>query len=55
MQLYKQYITKNIKTILVNNSSYTKEKRKPLEELIWKYIKLENPVKLKANHTTFIY
>ena len=33
MQLYKQYITENIKAILVN-SSYNKEKRKPLKELI---------------------
>ena len=55
MQLYKQYITKNIKTMLVNSSSYTKKKRKPLKELIQKYIKLENFIKLKANCTTFIY
>ena len=55
MQLYKQYVTKNIKTILVNSSSYIKEKRKPLEELMWKYIKLENPIKHKANYTAFIY
>jgi len=54
MQLYKWYVAKNIKTILVNSGDYTKEKRKPLEELIWKYIKLENPVKLKANYTIFI-
>ena len=55
IQLYKQYVAKNIKTILVNSSAYTKEKRKPLEELIWKYIKLENPIKLKANYAVFIY
>ena len=54
MQLYKQYIAKNIKAILVN-SSYNKKKRKPLKELIQKYIKLKNSVKLKANYTTFIY
>ena len=54
MQFYKWYITENIKAILVN-SSYNKEKRKPLEELIWKYIKLKNPVELKANYTAFIY
>ena len=54
MQLYKQHITKNIKTILVNSGGYTKEKRKPLEELIQKYIKLENPIKLKANRAIFI-
>ena len=41
--------------MLVNSSGYTKEKQKPLEELIQKYIKLENPVKLKANYTIFIY
>ena len=55
MQLYKQYITKNIKTILVNSDGYTKEKQKPLKELIQKYIKLKNPIKLKANYTIFIY
>ena len=55
MQLYKWHVAKNIKTILVNSGGYTKEKRKPLEELIWKYIKLENPIKLKANYTIFIY
>ena len=33
MQLYKWYITKNIKAILIN-SGYNKEKRKPLKELI---------------------
>jgi len=41
--------------MLVNSGGYTKEKRKPLEELIWKYIKLENPVELKANRAVFIY
>ena len=41
--------------MLVNSGAYTKEKRKPLEELIWKYIKSENPIKLKANYTAFIY
>jgi len=55
MQLYKWHVAKNIKTILVNRGCYTKEKRKPLKELIWKYIKLENPVKLKANYAVFIY
>ena len=55
MQLYKQYVAKNIKTILVNSGGYTKEKRKPLEELMWKYIKLENPIELKANCAAFIY
>jgi hypothetical protein len=34
MQLCKWHVAKNIKTILVNSSDYTKEKRKPLEELI---------------------
>ena len=38
MQFCEEYITKNIKAILVN-SGYNKEKRKPLKELIWKYIK----------------
>ena len=55
MQLYQWHVTKNIKTILVNSGSYTKEKRKPLKELIQKYIKLENSIKLKANYTVFIY
>ncbi len=55
MQLYKWHMAENIKTILVNSGGYTKEKRKPLEELIWKYIKLENPIKLEANYTVFIY
>ncbi len=55
IQLYRQYITENIKIILVNSSSYTKEKQKPLKELIQKYIKLKNPIKLKANYTIFIY
>ena len=55
MQLYKWHVAKNIKTILVNSSYYTKEKRKPLKKLIQKYIKLENPVKLKANYAAFIY
>ena len=41
--------------MLVNSGGYTKEKRKPLEELIQKYIKLENPIKLKANRAIFIY
>ena len=54
IQLYKQYVAKNIKAILVN-SSYNKEKRKPLKKLIWNYIKLKNPVKFKANYTVFIY
>ena len=34
IQLYKQYITKNIKAILVNSGGYNKEKWKPLKELI---------------------
>ena len=34
IQLYKQYIAGNIKTILVNSGSYIKKKRKPLEKLI---------------------
>ena len=55
IQLYKQYIAKNIKAILVNSSGYNKEKQKPLKKLIQKYIKLENPVELKANYTVFIY
>ena len=41
--------------MLVNSGGYTKEKWKPLKELIWKYIKSENPVELKANYTAFIY
>jgi len=41
--------------MLVNSGGYTKEKWKPLEELMWKYIKLENPVKLEANCAAFIY
>ena len=41
--------------MLVNSGAYTKEKWKSLKELIWKYIKLENPIKLKANYTAFIY
>jgi hypothetical protein len=54
IQLCKWYVVNNIKAILVN-SSCNKEKRKPLKELIWKYIKLENPVELKANYAVFIY
>ena len=54
MQLYKQYVAKNIKAILVN-SSYNKKKQKPLKKLMWKYIKLKNSVELKANYTVFIY
>jgi len=54
MQLCKWHVAKNIKTILVNSGSYIKEKRKPVEELMWKYIKLKNPVELKANYTVFI-
>ena len=34
IQLYKWHIAENIKTILVNSSSYTKKKWKPLKELI---------------------
>ena len=41
--------------MLVNSSGYNKEKRKPLKELIQKYIKLKNPIKLKANYAVFIY
>jgi hypothetical protein len=37
------------------NSGYNKEKQKPLKELIWKYIKLKNPIELKANYAAFIY
>ena len=55
MQLCKWHVAENIKTMLVNSSGYTKEKRKPLEELMQKYIKLKNPVKFKANCTVFIY
>ena len=55
MQLCKWHVAKNIKTILVNSSSYTKERRKPLKELIQKYIKLQNPIELKANRTVFMY
>ena len=54
IQLYKQYITENIKAILVNNN-YNKKKRKPLKELIQKYIKLKNPIKFKTNYAVFIY
>ena len=54
IQLYKWYVAKNIKAILVN-SSYNKEKRKLLKKLMWKYIKLKNPVELEANYTVFIY
>jgi hypothetical protein len=54
MQLCKWYIAENIKTMLVN-SSYNKEKQKPLKKLIWKYIKLENPMEFKANYAAFIY
>jgi len=53
MQLCEWHVAKNIKAILVN-SGYNKEKRKPLEELMWKYIKLENPIELKANCAAFI-
>ena len=54
MQLYKWHVAKNIKTILVNSSGYAKEKRKPLEELIQKYIKSQDPIKLKANYAAFM-
>ena len=54
IQLYKQYVVKNIKTILVNSSKYLKEKRKILEDLIQAYTKLESPAKLKANYNTLI-
>ena len=54
MQLYKWYITKNIKAILVN-SSYYKKKRKLLKKLIQKYIKLKNLIKFKVNYAIFIY
>ena len=54
IQLYKWYVAENIKALLVN-SSYNKEKRKPLKELIQKYIKLENPMELEANCAIFIY
>ena len=55
IQLYKWHIAENIKTILVNSSGYTKKKRKPLKELIWKYIKLENSIELEVNCAVFIY
>ena len=54
MQLYKQYVVKNIKTILVNSGKYLKEKWKILEDLIWAYTKLESPAKLKANYNTLM-
>ena len=50
IQLYKWYVIKNIKTILVNSGKYLKEKQKTLEDLIWAYTKLESPAKLKANY-----
>ena len=55
MQLYKQYVIKNIKTILVNSGKYLKEKRKILDKLIWVYTKLESPTKLKANYNALIH
>ena len=55
MQLYKWHVAKNIKAILVNSGGYNKKKRKPLEELIWKYIKSQDPIELKANRAAFIY
>ena len=53
MQLCKWHVAKNIKTILVNSGKYPKEKRAPLVELMWNYIKSETPTKLKANYTAF--
>ena len=53
MQFCEWHIAENIKTMLVNSGGYTKEKWKPLEELMWKYIKSENLVKLEANHAAF--
>jgi len=41
--------------MLVNNGGYIKEKWKPLEELMWKYIKSKNFIKLEANYVIFIY
>ena len=55
MQLYKWYIIKNIKTILVNSGKYLKEKQKILKDLIQAYTKLENSTKLKANYNILIY
>ena len=54
IQLYKQHVIKNIKTILVNSGKYLKEKRKMLDNLIWAYTKLKSPAKLKANYNTLI-
>ena len=54
IQLYKWYVIKNIKTILVNSGKYLKEKQKTLEDLIWAYTKLESPAKLKANYNILI-
>ena len=55
MQLYKQYIIKNIKTILVNSGKYLKKKQKTLKDLIQVYTKLKSPAKLKANYNIFIH
>ena len=54
MQLYKWYVIENIKTILVNNGKYLKEKWKILKDLIQAYIKLESFIKLKANYNIFM-
>ncbi len=54
MQFCKWHVAENIKTMLINNGGYIKEKRKPLAKLMWKYIKSENLVKLEANYATFI-
>ena len=54
IQLYKQYIVKNIKTILVNSNKYSKEKQKILKDLIQVYTKLKSPAKLKANCNVFM-
>ena len=55
MQLYKQYVAENIKTILVNSGKYLKEKWKTLKDLIWAYTKLESPAELQANHNALMY
>ena len=55
MQLYKWYIIKNIKTMLVNSNKYLKEKQKTLKNLIQVYTKSENPAELKANYNTLIH
>ena len=55
MQLYKWYIVKNIKAILINSGKHLKEKQKTLEDLIWAYTKLKSPAKFKANYNALIY